>query len=164
MFYFVILKQLCHQFNLQDFQTIQIYLIASIYFNKKGNIETKLISNSFKIALKKLTKIMKKKEVYIYFIYLWYFTSILKSRSFPCVTIIKCQYKTTLTLCKSTVFIIEPWKKLTVVKCLFMSPSSSRPGGVLTSKLQIIFMRISCEMSPAFIHLCYIPFYADSIW
>ena len=65
MFYFVILKQLCHQFNLQDFQTIQIYLIAPIYFNKKGNIETKLISSSFKVALKKLTKIMKKKEVYL---------------------------------------------------------------------------------------------------
>ena len=139
MFYFVILQQLCHQFNLQDFQTIQIYLIASIHFNKKGNIETKLISNSFKIALKKLTKIMK--LCYNY----------------------QAQYKTTLTLCKSTVFIIEPWKKLTVVKCLFMSPSSSKPGGVLTSKLQIRFMRISCEMSPAFIHLCFIPFYADSI-
>ena len=38
----------------------------------------------------------------------------------------------TLTRWRSTVFMVEPWKKVTVVKCLLISPSSSRPGGVLT--------------------------------
>ena len=42
--------------------------------------------------------------------------------------------KLTLTLCKSTVFMIEPWKKVTVVKCLLNRPSSSNPGGVLASR------------------------------
>ena len=40
---------------------------------------------------------------------------------------------TTLTLWRSTVFMMEPWKKVTVVKCLFISPSSSSPGGVLAA-------------------------------
>ena len=48
------------------------------------------------------------------------------------------EVRPTLTLCKSTVFMMEPWKKVTVVKCLLISPSSSRPGGVLPkSKMKL---------------------------
>ena len=45
----------------------------------------------------------------------------------------------TLTLCKSTVFMMEPWKKVTVVKCRLISPSSSSPGGVLPNSKMMLF-------------------------
>ena len=39
-----------------------------------------------------------------------------------------------LTLCRSTVFMMDPWKKVTVVKCLLIRPSNSSPGGVLNTR------------------------------
>ena len=53
------------------------------------------------------------------------------------VLAVRSECNLTFTLCKSTVFMMDPWKKVTVVKCLLISPSSSRPGGVLATNQDI---------------------------